>query len=194
MQYGRAYQVKELYFSSSQGLLLPDVKNDENPRAEWCLYKTSTISFLRETLLKEKDTKKSYPERFYITRKNASNRRHFNEDEVIALMNGLGYAIVAPEEYTVAEQIALFNNAKCIVACSGAALTNLLCCRKGCKIIIFNNYLTKIGVFNTIASMVGADCLCVSGYDYEIKGNCVQDEFVIDPQKIIDAMRILSMC
>ena len=195
MNYGRAYQVKELYVASSQGLLLPDInrKFDVSPHAEWCLYKTSTVAFLRETLLREKDTKKTYPEKFYISRKNASKRRKFNEEEVIALMQSLGFSIVAPEEYTVSEQIALFNNAKCIVACSGAALTNLLCCPKGCKVIIINNYLLKMGIFNTLAAILGVECIGVSGFDNELYGNHIQDTFVINPQKIKEAMRILKM-
>ena len=195
MNYSRAYLVKELYMSSCQGLLLPDMNKNchESPHPEWCLYKTSTINFLRETLLREKDTKKTYPEKFYISRKNASKRRKFNEEEVIALMQSLGFAIVAPEEYTVSEQIALFNNAKCIVACSGAALTNLLYCQKGCKVIILNNYLLKIGIYNTIAAVLGLECISISGFDNEPIGDHIQDTFVINPQKIKKAMRILKM-
>lgn len=195
MQNNKAYQPKRLYVASSQGLLIPNLKENVKGgvRAEWCLYKQSTLEFLRETLLKEIDTKKKYQETIYISRKNASERRRFNEEEISAMMQKEGFAVVAPEEYTVQEQIALFNHAKCIVACSGAALTNLLCCQNGCKVIIFNNYKQHVGVFNTIATIAGAESLMINGYDYEMSGDNVQDAFTIETQNLKSAMCELKM-
>lgn len=190
-----AYKVQRLYVASLQGLLVPDVKKSVfGVCPKWCLYKKSTITFLRETLLPLMDTKKTYPKNIYITRKNASGRRKFNEEEIVELMISKGFSIVAPEEYSVVEQVALFNNAKNIVACSGAALTNLVYCEKKCKIIIINNYTSTLGIFNTIASIVGSESMSVSGFDFEMgKENDAQDAFTIDPSKLINAMKQLEM-
>jgi Capsular polysaccharide biosynthesis protein len=195
MQNRHAYEVKNLHLASAQGLLIPDIKNSVQggARAEWCLYKQSTISFLCDTMLKEKHAKIDYPKKIYISRRNASNRRRFNEDEVIALMQQLGFAIVAPEEYSVCEQAQLFNHADCIVACSGAALTNLLYCKSSSKIVILGNYKQKVGVFNTIAALNGAECLNVNGYEYEMKGDKSQDPFIIDMHVLNLAMKQLGM-
>lgn len=193
---GRAYSVKRLYVASAQGLVIPDLnKNTANVvRPEWVLYKKSTILFIRETLLSIKDSTKTYPPYIYITRRNASGRRRFNEEEIITLVESAGYVVVAPEEYSIQEQVALFNNAKNIIACSGAALTNLIYCQPGCKIIIMNNYQSQIGIFNTIASIVGANSISISGYDYEMrKGDDVQDAFTIQPDKVKDAIQQMGM-
>lgn len=196
MPYNGAYIVKTLYVASAQGLLIPNLKKKvkEMSRPEWCLYKKSTIDFIRETMLKVMDTTKTYPEKIYISRKNASARRSFNEDEIAEYMSTVGYAIVAPETYSVAEQVALFHHAKCIVACSGAALTNLLYCQQGCKVIIMNNYRQSIGVFNTIAAFAGAESLDVSGYDEDILiGMDVHKSFIMPQQRLRDAMERMEM-
>lgn len=195
MQSHRAYEVKNLYLASTQGLLIPDIKNSVQggTRAEWCLYKQSTISFLRNTILKEERAIADYPKKIYISRKNASDRRRFNEDEIIEFVQQVGFVVIAPEEYSVHEQAQLFNNADCIVACSGAALTNLLYCKSGCKLIIINNYKQKVGVFHTIAAINGAECLTVNGYDYEMKGNNNQDSFTIETQVLSCAMKQIGI-
>ena len=193
---GRAYSVKRLYVASAQGLVIPDLnKNTTNVvRPEWALYKKSTISFIRKTLLSVMDSAKTYPQHIYITRRNASGRRRFNEEEIVAFVESAGYTVVAPEEYSIQEQVALFNNAKNIIACSGAALTNLIYCQPGCKIIIMNNYQSQIGIFNTIASLVCANSISISGYDYAMqKGDDSQDAFTIEPDKVKNAIQQMDM-
>src|SRR5207247_144313 len=46
-----------------------------------------------------------------------------------------GFAVVAPENHTVDEQIDMFRNANVIVGCAGAALANALYCREGTTIV-----------------------------------------------------------
>ena len=196
MPYKGAYIVKTLYVASAQGLLIPNLKKNvkEIMRPEWCLYKQSTIDFIRETMLKAMDTTRAYPDKIYITRKNASPRRSFNEDEIIKFIASEGYAVVAPETYPLAEQIALFHHARCIVACSGAAFTNLLYCQKGCKVIIMNNYRQPIGVFNTIATLVGVESLNVSGYDKDISVvDDIHASFIMPTARLQKAMERMGM-
>jgi capsular polysaccharide biosynthesis protein len=140
------------------------------------------------------DTTKTYPKKIFISRKNASARRSFNEDEIAEFMSKNGYTIVAPETYSVAEQVALFHHAKCIVACSGAAFTNLLYCQSGSKVIIMNNYRQPIGVFNTIATLVGVETLNLSGYDEDIPvGMDVHKCFIMSLERLRDAMERMEM-
>ncbi len=196
MPYKGAYIVKTLYVASAQGLLIPNLKKNvkEIMHPEWCLYKQSTIDFIRETMLKAMDTTKTYPKKIFISRKNASARRSFNEDEIAEFMSKNGYTIVAPETYSVAEQVALFHHAKCIVACSGAAFTNLLYCQSGSKVIIMNNYRQPIGVFNTIATLVGVETLNLSGYDEDIPvGMDVHKCFIMSLERLRDAMERMEM-
>lgn len=72
-------------------------------------------------------------ERIYISRK--SRRKCMNETEIFALLAKKGFTFVEDKPRTLAEQIGIFRNAEVIVAPHGAALTNLLWCEEGTKVI-----------------------------------------------------------
>ncbi|MGB8953855.1 MAG: glycosyltransferase family 61 protein [Tumebacillaceae bacterium] len=75
------------------------------------------------------------PKRIYVTRNQAKWRHVRNEDEVLNLLAPHGFQTVALEALSLAEQIALFANAECIVAPHGAGLTHLTFCRPGTRVI-----------------------------------------------------------
>lgn len=64
--------------------------------------------------------------RLYISRSGALKRRVANEEELVAMLVSRGFEVVRPEELSVRAQIDLFAAATCIVAPTGAALTNML--------------------------------------------------------------------
>lgn len=74
-------------------------------------------------------------ERIYISRAKAHHRRLLNEAEVIAQLQPLDFSIVELETLSVAAQIALFAQAKVIVAPHGGGLTNLIFCQPGTTVI-----------------------------------------------------------
>ena len=90
---------------------------------------------LRNYLLSNKSTKE-FPKRFFITRKGSSHRQ-INEDELFAVLEPLGFKMVAPEQLSFEDQMRLFNDAEWIVGCTGAAFTNLLFCSSKCHVICF---------------------------------------------------------
>ena len=71
----------------------------------------------------------------YLSRKNAIYRRILNEEELIALLDSFGFTSFCLETLSLLEQIDLFSQAKVIVAPHGAALTNLIFCNPGVKVI-----------------------------------------------------------
>jgi hypothetical protein len=73
-------------------------------------------------------------ERLYISRIDSHNRKMMNEEEVIALMQRMGFYVVSLSNEPIDRQIRLFSNAKIIVAPHGAGMTNILFCRPDCKI------------------------------------------------------------
>ncbi|MEB3343440.1 tetratricopeptide repeat protein [Okeania sp.] len=93
--------------------------------------------FIRRELMPLKNQVKStkYQERIYISRKDSDVRRLVNEDRVIEFLSTLGFQTVVLSSTSVAEQVSLFANAKVIVAVHGAALTNIVFCQSGTKII-----------------------------------------------------------
>ncbi|GJM60475.1 glycosyltransferase family 61 protein [Persicobacter diffluens] len=75
------------------------------------------------------------PEKIYISRRDTTQRKVINEDEIIPILEDMGFAILDLGNYTLGEQINLFRNAKSIIAPHGAALTNLFYCKKGTRVL-----------------------------------------------------------
>lgn len=77
------------------------------------------------------------PGRFlYLSRKaGRNNRAILNEDEVLALLVPLGFDVVDPGDFSIAEQIRLFAEADVIVAPHGASLANLPFCSPGATVL-----------------------------------------------------------
>ena len=71
----------------------------------------------------------------YLSRQNASYRKIVNENELIALLNNLGFETFCLESMSFLEQVNLFSKAKVIISPHGAALTNLIFCNPGVKVI-----------------------------------------------------------
>lgn len=72
-------------------------------------------------------------ERIYVSRK--GRRKCVNEAEVFSLLAERGFTFIEDKPRSLADQIGIFLNAHVIVAPHGAALTNLLWCEEGAKVI-----------------------------------------------------------
>jgi capsular polysaccharide biosynthesis protein len=93
------------------------------------------VSFLRERLLPA-GTRRVPGRRLYVTRgRQAGSRIVTNEDDVLALLAPLGFAVIDPGKMPVAEQIRTFAQAEWIVAPHGAALTNLAFASPGAAVV-----------------------------------------------------------
>jgi capsular polysaccharide biosynthesis protein len=75
------------------------------------------------------------PQLIYISRANYPNRIMNNEADLIKALEELGFSVIRPEDYTVAQQISLFSGATIVVGEVGAALANLMFAPAGCKVI-----------------------------------------------------------
>lgn len=77
------------------------------------------------------------PGRFlYLSRKaGLHNRAILNEDAVLAVLRPLGFDVVDPGDFSLAEQIRMFAEADVIVAPHGASLANLPFCSPGSTIL-----------------------------------------------------------
>jgi capsular polysaccharide biosynthesis protein len=158
---GKRYLVHNLYYFSCPNIIPPSFVEENSVKAEDFLYDLSSLQYLRKTLL-QVNRETNFPKRIYISREKASQtsqRRKFNEKQVFKVLEKHGFKAVFPEDYTIVDQIALFNNADFIAGGSGAAFTNLLFCKKSCKVICFTNYKLPFSIFSTIASFVGFELL-----------------------------------
>ena len=75
------------------------------------------------------------------------------------LLHEFGFETIYPETYDIGRQIELFSQAEWIAGASGAALTNLLFCKPGCRVICFTNIKIPFSGFSTIARWAGAEMI-----------------------------------
>lgn len=77
------------------------------------------------------------PEYIYVTRRKARVRKIANEAELEALLHARGFATIAFEDYSFAEQVSLMSGAKVLISIVGAGLTNLMFMPPGGTVIEF---------------------------------------------------------
>ena len=79
------------------------------------------------------------PHRIYLSRAGAKHRRVLNEDKVLALLEPLGFCVVAAETLSLAEKALLFRSAEVVVFPAGSGYANILFCEPGTSVIeMFN--------------------------------------------------------
>jgi hypothetical protein len=112
--------VEDYYFSSPTAMTGCD-----NPYA---------IQFLRDRFLPAAAKLENYPEKIYVSRRQAS-RGPVDEDRIIDFLRPLGWTILEMEAYSLREQIALFSRARRVCSVHGAGLVNLLWSPPDCRIL-----------------------------------------------------------
>lgn len=115
-----------------------------------------SVQFLRRAFLDKADRSYHTPSRFYLQRIRKT-RGVVNEEQLVAFFQEQGWAIVDPEQLTLAQQIQLFANATAICGLHGAGFTNLLWVSPGCKVLELVSRTYMNGCFEGIAQYVGAD-------------------------------------
>ena len=115
----RRYEATARSIITASQMVLPSMPGHSgNPAPE-------VREFLRRHFLEPaKRVSKSFPKRFYISRKRT--RRIKNEDKLLPVLEKYDIQTVSPEHLSFLEQVALFAGAELIVAPHGAALTNLV--------------------------------------------------------------------
>lgn len=88
----------------------------------------------------------------FISRAKAKFRNVTNEPEVQTLLEGMGFQTYELETMSYPEQMALFTQAKVIVAPHGAGLTHLFYCQPGTKVIEFYDPMYINACFYSLAN------------------------------------------
>lgn len=120
--------------------------------------------FLRnELLLKRNIEKLSGYERIYISREKAKHRKVTNENEIMKILEPLGFKRIFLENEPVMRKIQIFHSADVIVSPHGAGLTNLLFCRPETKVIEFFSPNWILFCFKKISEYVGLKYYYLTG-------------------------------
>jgi capsular polysaccharide biosynthesis protein len=97
---------------------------------EWGSTSPTIFQQIRETLLQAYGgITGPTPERIFLSRSRAAHyKRLTNEDQLLPLIQKLGFIVIRTEELTLAQQVRFFSKAKVLLAAHGAGMTNLLFC------------------------------------------------------------------
>lgn len=119
----------------------------------------------------------------YLSRRDRARRRLVNEPEIEALARDMGLQVIAPEDYSVAEQMRLFAGARGIAAPEGAALTNTIFAAPGTRILSMVCVNEMMPIYNDLALVLGHDHRKLAGPPaaQQAGGNRIQPEFTLDP-------------
>lgn len=180
------YRVNDMYYITHVNHIIPSIQSYSLCRPEDTVFDINLTLAMREQLLALKSDKE-FPERIFISRKNTT-RRNYNEDDVFEILKNDGFERVFPENLSFEEQIALFNNAKVIVGGGGAAMTNLMFCSKGCKVLIINKTMDQVPCFTTIPYAIG---VIIRHYGRENNDRRLHSDYVVDPQGVMNCLRFL---
>ncbi len=119
--------------------------------------------WLRKKFLKFKSKKKFY-EKIYIDRSDSQHieRKIINENEIKMFLIKKKFKILRLSEFSIIDQIGIFNSAKIIIGNHGAGFTNLIFCKKNTRVIEFRDVNTA-KLFKKISKDLGLNYKSILG-------------------------------
>jgi hypothetical protein len=189
-----------------QNLFIVDIPNivfdnfDMLPTERIAYSKDHLLFIVNRVLSRVQLENKPYPKKIYLSR--GKNRSLVNKKVVESLLISQGFTIINPEKYSLHEQIGFFQNADIIVSASGAALTNIVFCKKGTTIItLTSEFLEDDCIFSSLAGIFELKYSVVCGIEaYKMSSLLALyrierykklyniDSFIIDPNKLKQAI------
>lgn len=99
--------------------------------------------------------------RLYLSRKNQGVRnRVYNEDEVSAFLQILGFEVIFPERLSIRETVEIFSQTEMIVCSVGAEFSNIAFTDKCTLILLMSNSLIEGSEFSYVSMLQQAFTLC----------------------------------
>ena len=151
-----AYTVRDLFVLSPVNKVIPNTMDATIVAHKGHSFDPTVLHAMRRRLLPLSNKESNMPKRIFISR-NKCLLRKLNEEELFPILKDYGFDRVFTEGMSLVEQITLFANAEHIVASSGAALSNLLFCRPGTRVLIFISP-RRPGIYSSLALSLELDC------------------------------------
>jgi capsular polysaccharide biosynthesis protein len=162
---GTGLRCQRLFYAPTPTFHPPEVFNvPDLPFNEICAFSQKALHEMRARVLAKIDGPSPAGKRFYLTRRAMRWRRLLNDADVAAYLESQGFAIIAPETLSFADQVRLFRNAEIIVAPIGSSFENLVFAPQGVKVLVLSQKnLFNSNPYYSMMRGVGADPLFVCG-------------------------------
>lgn len=160
--------------------LLSNVSHDVSHPARYC--DPRILGPLRAAVLQDLP-KVTSGERIYVSRSDARGRRILNEAEFLPRLKQLGFEVVTMSGRSGAEQLAMFRQARCIVAPHGAALTSLIACAPGTRVVEVFTPENGTAAYTALSGALGLSYKALFG----TPGGKKQD-YSLDPDLLLGAL------
>lgn len=138
-------------------LIVPSVRRSSSHQ----VFSTDALEWVRNKILEEVRPSSDGPNRIYISRDDAKERRVENETAVLDLLSEYGFQRFTLSELSFREQVRLFHGAEFIVAPHGSGLTNVLWAENSQVVELFGDLVPRM--FFTMVSQLGHDYAAVFG-------------------------------
>lgn len=186
----QCYQVEQLVCISSGSYLPFNLSAGKKFKAADFITRPESVAFLRRMALPAIDTiEMETPPRMFLARKQM--RRGYNQEEVYASLEPLGFVCIYPEDFSFLEQVKLFSSAECIVGPTGAAWTNLTFASGNSKALCWMaEEYGDFAAFSTLAGLVGVD-LQYHTYSSDVNSTAslYSQHYQLDPFLILESVR-----
>ena len=160
---GMAYRVAHLIYPSDVSRILDvydHAPNNESTYLPVGLLKDMVETIKGSIVLCDEDNRK----RIFV-RRSSTYRKLLNEIEIEEFLIEYDFFPIDPGQLSVLDQIRIFSQADVIVGPSGAAITNILWCHNGAKVLILHSDhpFKKYPYWDALSRVAGADISYISG-------------------------------
>lgn len=184
-------RIHEAYVISPVNKVTAHIKDRDTIYKEDFIYDDQYLMKLRSKVLSVIPICDNPPQ-IFISRHNVK-KRQLNEDEILSCVSKFGFKKVCPECLTFDEQASLFNTAEWIIGGSGAAFSNLLFCKSGCRVLcIVDSVKYGFPIFTTIAYLVGCKMIYYGNDTDVVIPNDIHSDFVVNIDKFIHTFECLK--
>ena len=174
----KKYLVKNMVLPSPTVWMPTNVYDRNTIRTEDFLISETVLSNIRDAVGVWQE--KAPWRKIFISRKNTQAVRLENELQVRELFAQNGFEIIYNEEMSFRQQVECFGQAKCIIATSGAALSNTIFCQPdtliGCIIPSYHRFY----MYSTIAYLLHLKPLFMDAEITDMTPYAAADTFVLD--------------
>lgn len=184
------YKVGTLIYPSYSSWLPINLNRNVHAVPKDFLMSKSAINMIRDVVLANLDVTPALEHtNIFISRRNSKNKRIQNEEELIAISKQHGFSVVYPEEMSLMEQVRLFVNAKTIIGATGAALTNLIYCSEGTRVVCIIPKKYRYFGYSTIAGIVNVKCTFLDADIVSQKQAVSMEEYIVDRLKFDECIK-----